>query len=152
MEALLLSVTVGTLGVLAIAVGLTTARRFGAATAALLTGGLLYGIAFAGVAETRAAFRHRAFVDAAAALAPRVRPLVPLVAGEGTDRRFLWPLAHRLGRVVVERLPDAPYDFVAPRGAEVPGRARLVARSGGFWLWRVRASREEGGPPGGGAR
>jgi 4-amino-4-deoxy-L-arabinose transferase-like glycosyltransferase len=140
-DARLLAGSVGALGLLAVAAASATARRFGRVTAALLAAGLLYGVAFAGIAEPRAAFRHRAFVAAAEALAPRVRPAVPLVVAEGTDRRFTWPLARRLGRLVVESPPEPPYDFVASRGTEPPGRARQVAESGGFALWRVRAAR-----------
>jgi hypothetical protein len=151
--AALLAVLVAVLGLLAVAVGCATARRFGTVTAALLTGGLLYGVAFAGITEPAAAFRHRSFVAAAESLAPHVRPQYPVVVAEGTDRRFAWPFARRLGRLVVERPPDPPYDFVCPRGTDVPGRARLVAESGGFVLWRVvRASPREEGPPGGGGR
>jgi 4-amino-4-deoxy-L-arabinose transferase-like glycosyltransferase len=139
-------------GVLAVAAGFATARRFGVATAALLTGGLLFGAAFAGITEPAAAFRHRSFVDAAEALAPHVRPQYPVVVAEGTDRRFTWPLASALGRDLVERPPAPPYDFVCARGAEVPGRGRVVAESGGFLLWRVRAFPAAGEPPGDGAR
>jgi 4-amino-4-deoxy-L-arabinose transferase-like glycosyltransferase len=152
-DALLLAGSVAVVGVLAVAAGLATAQRFGVATAALLTGGLLYGVAFAGITEPAAAFRHRALVAAAESIAPHVRAHLPLVAAEGTDRRFLWPLAQRLKRLVVERPPEPPYDFVGVRGADVPGRARLVAESGGFVLWRVvRASPREEGPPGGDGR
>ena len=151
-DRLLLVVAVTALGLLAVAAGREVARRFGAATAALLAGGLLYGLAFAGVAEPAAARRVQAFVDAAEALAPKVRAQVPLVAAEGTDRRFTWPLAHRLDRIPVERPPEPPYDLVGPVGTEAPGRSRLVAESGGFALWRVRAARPEGAPPGDGGR
>jgi hypothetical protein len=128
------------------------ARRFGAATAALLAGGLLYGLAYSGIAEPHAAHRHQAFVAAAEALAPRVRPQVPVVVPEGTDRRFTWPLAHRLGRLVVERPPEPPYDLVGPAETAVPARSRRVAESGGYALWRVRAARAEEAPPGDGGR
>ena len=77
---------------------------------------------------------------------------MPLVAAEGTDRRFTWPLARRLDRIPVERPPEPPYDLVGPVGTEVPARARLVAESGGFALWRLRAARPEGAPPGDGGR
>ncbi len=147
-DALLLAGSVAVVGALAVAVGHATARRFGIATAALLTGGLLYGVAFAGVTEPAAAFRHQSFVVAAESIAPYVRPQYPVVAAEGTDRRFTWPLAHRLKRVVVERPPEPPYDFVCPRGADVPGRGRLVAESGDFVLWRIRTSPQAGEPPG----
>lgn len=151
-ESATLAGAVAALGLLSILIGATVARRFGGATAALLTAGLLYGVAFAGVTEPRAAHRHRAFVAAAEALAPRVRAQVPLVVAEGTDRRFTWPLARRLDRLVVERPPEPPYDFVCPVGEAPPGRGRLVAASGGFTLWRVRASPPGEEPPGGGGR
>jgi 4-amino-4-deoxy-L-arabinose transferase-like glycosyltransferase len=147
-RAALLAGTLVGLGLLVAAAGREVARRFGAATAALLTGGLLYGLAYAGVAEALTAHRHEALVAAAEALAPRVRPQVPLVVPEGTDRRFTWPLAHRLDRLVVERPPAPPYDLVGPAGTAVPERSRLVAESGGFAVWRVRAARTEAGPPG----
>ncbi len=147
-DRLVLTAVVTALGLLAVAAGREVARRFGVVTAALLAAGLLYGLAFAGVAEPSAARRHQASVDAAEALAPKVRPQVPLVVAEGTDRRFTWPLAHRLDRIPVERPPEPPYDLVGPVGTEVPARARLVAESGGFALWRLRAARPEAAPPG----
>jgi 4-amino-4-deoxy-L-arabinose transferase-like glycosyltransferase len=140
-------------GLLAVATGLATARRFGMATATLLTGGLLYGVAFAGITEPAAAFRLESLVAAAESLAPHVRPQYPVVVAEGTDRRFTWPLARRLKRLVVERPPEPPYDFVCARDVDVPGRARLVAQSGGFLLWRVVRTPPRGeAPPGGGGR
>jgi hypothetical protein len=145
--ALLTAALVG-LGILVIGAAREVARRFGAATAALLASGLLYGLAFAGIAETRAAHRHEALVTAAEALAPRVRSQVPVVVPEGTDRRFTWPLAHRLDRLVVERPPDPPYDLVGPADTPVPARSRLVAASGGYALWRVRAARPGEARPG----
>jgi 4-amino-4-deoxy-L-arabinose transferase-like glycosyltransferase len=149
----LLAGTLAIAGVLAVAAGGAVARRFGAATAALLTGGLLYGASFAGITERAAAFRHESLVAAAESLAPHVRAQYPVVVAEGTDRRFTWPLARRLKRLVVERPPDPPYDFVCARETDVPGRARLVAESGGFVLWRVvRTAPREEAPPGGAAR
>jgi 4-amino-4-deoxy-L-arabinose transferase-like glycosyltransferase len=147
-----LAVTVATLGLVAIAAGREVARRFGAATAALLVGGLLYGLVYAGIVDARAAQGNRAFVVAASALAPRVRPDVPLVVAEGTDRKLTWPLTNRLGRLAVERPPEPPYDLVGPSGMEVPERSRLVAEHGGFALWRVKAARAGAAPPGDGGR
>lgn len=151
-RAALLAGAVGGLGLLVLAAAHQVARRFGAATAAFLAGGLLYGLAYAGITETRAAHRHGAFVAAAGALAPRVRAQVPVVVPVGTDRRFTWPLAHRLGRLVVERPPEPPYDLVGPAETAVPARSRRVAVSGGYALWRVRAARAEEAPPGDGGR
>jgi 4-amino-4-deoxy-L-arabinose transferase-like glycosyltransferase len=147
-RALLLTGALVGLGLGVVAAAREVARRFGAATAALLAGGLLYGLAYAGIAETRATHRHEAFVAAAEALAPRVRPQVPVVVPEGTDRRFTWPLAHRLGRLVVERPPEPPYDLVGSAETAVPARSRRVAESGGYVLWRVRAARAGEAPPG----
>jgi 4-amino-4-deoxy-L-arabinose transferase-like glycosyltransferase len=148
----LLAVTVASLGLIAIAAGREVARRFGAATAGLLVGGLLYGLAYAGIVDARAAHRNRDFVAAASALAPHVRPEVPLVVAAGTDRKLTWPLVHRLGRLAVERLPAPPYDLVGPAGTEVGGRSSLVAERGGFALWRVRTVRAGATPPDGGGR
>jgi 4-amino-4-deoxy-L-arabinose transferase-like glycosyltransferase len=53
-DALLHAGSEAVVGALAVAVGNATARRFGIATAALLTGGLLYGVAFAGITEPAA--------------------------------------------------------------------------------------------------
>jgi 4-amino-4-deoxy-L-arabinose transferase-like glycosyltransferase len=151
-SALPIAAAVAVLGLAAIAAAREVARRFGARSAALLSAGLLYGLAYAGVAEVRTAERVRDFERAAEALAARVRPGVPLVVAEGTDRRLVWPLAHRLRRLVVEEPPAPPYDLVGPAGMEVKARARLVAESGGFALWRVRTSPEGAAPPGGGGR
>jgi 4-amino-4-deoxy-L-arabinose transferase-like glycosyltransferase len=140
------------LGLLVVAAAREVARRFGAATAALLAAGLLYGLVYAGIVEARAAHRRESLVAAAESLAPRVRPQVPVVVAEGTDRRFTWPLAHRLDRLLVERPSEPPYDLVGPAGTPVPARSRLVAESGGFALWRVRAARPGEAPPGDGAR
>jgi 4-amino-4-deoxy-L-arabinose transferase-like glycosyltransferase len=125
-------------GLLAVAGAREVSRRFGAFTAALLAAGLLYGVVYAGLVDSRAAVRHGAFVAAAEALAPRIRPHVPLVVAEGTDRRFTWPLVHRLGRLAVEEPPGPPYDLVGPVGMPLPANSRPVAESGGFALFRVR--------------
>jgi 4-amino-4-deoxy-L-arabinose transferase-like glycosyltransferase len=125
-------------GLLAVAGARELARRRGAAAAGLLAAGLLYGIGYAGLVDARAAARHRAFEQSAAALAPQVRPGVPLVVAERTDRRFTWPLVQRVGRLAVEDPPEPPYDLVGPLDTPLPERARPVAESGGFGLWRVR--------------
>jgi hypothetical protein len=125
-------------GLLAVAGARETARRRGAFAAALLAAGLLYGVAYAGLVDSRTAARHRSFLGAAEALARSVRPNVPLVVAEGTDRRFTWPLVHQLGRLAVEEAPGPPYDLVGPAGMPLPDNARLVAESGGFALFRVR--------------
>jgi 4-amino-4-deoxy-L-arabinose transferase-like glycosyltransferase len=125
-------------GLLAIAGCAALARRAGALAAALACAGLLYGVFYAGVPERLAAARHAAHVAAAEALAARVRPNVPLVVSEGTDRRFTWPLAHALDRVLVERAPAPPYDLVGPADTPLPERSRFMLESGGYALWRVR--------------
>lgn len=125
-------------GLLALAGARELARRRGAASAGLLAAGLLYGVSYAGLVDARAAVRHRAFEAAAAALAPQVLSDRPLVVAEGTDRRFTWPLVHRVGRLALEEPPAPPYDLVGPLDTPLPPRARPVAESGGFGLWRVR--------------
>lgn len=134
-EGPVLAATTTLLGLLAIAVGATTARRTGAVTAALLTAGLLYGLVYAGIVEARTSARYRAFETAAAELAPLVRSDAPLVVLEGTDRRFTWPLVHRLDRLAVVRRPEGPHDIVGAWGPPPPS-ATLVSESGGFALWR----------------
>jgi hypothetical protein len=124
----------------AVAMGRSVARTTGMVTATLLTAGLLYGLVYGGVIEARTAHRLRAFEAAAEELAPLARPDVPLVVQEETDRRFTWPLAHRLDRLLVEAAPDGPHDVVAAAGAG-PSDARLVAESRGFALWRVDGER-----------
>ena len=62
------------LGVLGIAAAWQTARRFGAATAALLASGLLYGLVYAGVTEARAAHRQEPLAATADALARTCAP------------------------------------------------------------------------------
>jgi hypothetical protein len=116
-------------------VGATVARRAGAATGALLVAGLLYGLVYGGVIEARTAEGHRAFESAAEKLAPLARGGVPLVVREGTDRRFTYPLVHRLGRLAVERAPEGPYDVVGV-AADAPSDVRLVSECRGFALWR----------------
>lgn len=135
-EATVLTVATTLLGLLAIGVGRALARTSGLATAALLTAGLLYGLAYGGVIEARTAERYRAFEVAAAELAPLARLDVPLVVPQGTDRRFTYPLAHRVDRLLVERRPDGPHDIVGSVGAAPPS-GHLVRESGGFALWRV---------------
>jgi hypothetical protein len=126
-------------GLLGVAGARAIARGQGALTASLLAAGLLYGVAYAGLVDARVAIRHdRVFVAPAEALAARVRPNVPLVVAAGTDRRFTWPLVHRLGRLAVEEPPGPPYDLVGPVGMPLPDHARPVAESGGFALFRVR--------------
>jgi 4-amino-4-deoxy-L-arabinose transferase-like glycosyltransferase len=107
-------------------------------TRLLLATGAVYGLVYAGVVDARAAERHRALVAAAEALAAHVRPDVPLVVAEGTDRKLTWPLAHRLDRLVVERAPEGPHDYVAESGRPPDRRARPVIEAGGYALWRVR--------------
>ena len=135
-DAAVLTVSTTLLGLLALGVGRVLARTSGVAFAVLLAAGLLYGLAYGGVAEARTAERYRAFEEAAADLAPLVRPDVPLVVQPGTDRRFTWPLAHRLDRLLVERPPEGPHDIVGAVGPGPPP-GRLVRESGGFALWRA---------------
>jgi hypothetical protein len=139
-EAAALASATTLLGLLAIATGRSLARGVGVITAFLLVAGLLYGLVYGGVIEARTAQRLRAFEAAAAELAPLARPDVPLVVQEGTDRRFTWPLAHRLDRVLEERAPGGPHDVVGAAGAG-PSDARLVAESGGFALWQIDGER-----------
>jgi hypothetical protein len=140
LEAIVLAAATTLLGLLAIGVGGTIARRTGAVTAALLTAGLLYGLVYGGVVEARTAERHRAFEAAAGDLAPLVRAEVPLVVLEGTDRRFTYPLLHRLDRLAVTRRPGGPHDIVGAVD-HPPSGATLVRESGSFALWRMEASR-----------
>jgi 4-amino-4-deoxy-L-arabinose transferase-like glycosyltransferase len=139
LEATVLSVVTTLLGLLAIGVGGTIARRTGGVTAALLTAGLLYGLVYAGIVEARTAERYRSFERSASELAPLVRAEVPLVVREGTDRRFTYPLLHRLDRLAVVRPPVGSQDVVGKVG-RAPTGARLVRESGGFALWRVEGS------------
>ena len=118
-----------------IAAAWETARRFGAATAALLASGLLYGLVYAGVTEARAAHRQEPLAATADALAPYLRPEVPVVVKKGIDRRLTRLLAACLNRLVVERAPLPPYDLVAPSAAPVPN-ARFMFESGGYAVWR----------------
>jgi hypothetical protein len=141
-EVAVLAVLTTLLGLLAITVGGAVARRAGGGTAALLTAGLLYGLVYGGVVEARTAARYRAFETAAAELAARVRDDVPLVVLEGTDRRFTYPLVHRLDRLAVTRRPDGPHDIVGAL-ASAPPEAWLVRESGGFALWRVEGAELE---------
>ena len=132
----LTSVLVG-LGLLAIAAAWPIARSFGAATAAILVAGVLYGLVSARVIDPRAARRHEALAETAEVLAPYLRPELPVVVRRGVDRELAWLLVHRLDRLIVERPPAPPYDLVAPAAAIIPN-ARLMQASGGFAVWRVR--------------
>ena len=125
------------LGLLAIAAAWPIARGFGAATAALLVAGVLYGLVTVRVMDERAARRHESLAQTAELLAPYLRPEMPVVVRKGIDRELAWLLAHRLDRRIVERPPAPPYDLVAPAAAIIPN-ARFMLESGGFAVWRVR--------------
>ena len=132
-----LTAALASLGLVGIAAAWQTARRFGVASAALVAAGLLYGLVYAGGTEARAAHQQEALAATAEALAPYLRPEVPVVVRKGIDRRLTWLLVHRLDRLVVERGPVPPYDLVAPASVLVPN-ARFMFESGGYAVWRVR--------------
>jgi 4-amino-4-deoxy-L-arabinose transferase-like glycosyltransferase len=124
-------------GLLAIAAAWPIARGFGVATASLLVAGMLYGLTTARVPDPRAARRREALAVTAEALAPYLRPEMPVVVRKGVDRELTWRLVHRLDRLVVERAPAPPYDLVTRAGTPVPN-ARFMFESGDFAVWRVR--------------
>jgi 4-amino-4-deoxy-L-arabinose transferase-like glycosyltransferase len=124
-------------GLLAIAGAAGVARAFGAATASLLVAGVLYGLFTARAVDPHAAARHDSFVATSDALAPYLRPEMPVVVRKGIDRELTWLLAHKLARPIVDRVPAPPYDLVARSSANIPN-ARFMFESGGYSVWRVR--------------
>ena len=124
-------------GLLAIAGAAGVARAFGTATASLLVAGVLYGLFTARAVDPHAAARHDSFVATSDALAPYLRPEMPVVVRKGIDRELTWLLAHTLGRPIVDRMPAPPYDMVARSSAHIPN-ARFMFEAGGYSVWRVR--------------
>jgi len=132
-----LAAVVVAFGLLAIAGAAAVARAFGTGTASLLVAGVLYGLFTARSVDPHAAARHDSFVATADALAPYLRPEMPVVVRKGIDRELTWLLAHTLARPVVDRAPAPPYDLVARSSATMPN-ARFMFESGGYAVWRVR--------------
>jgi 4-amino-4-deoxy-L-arabinose transferase-like glycosyltransferase len=130
-------------GLIAIAAATGIARAFGTATAALLVAGVLYGLFTVRDVDAYAVKRHTAFVATAQALAPHLRPELPVVVRRGIDRELTWLLAHQLERPLLARAPAPPYDLVTRGSATVPN-ARFMLESGGYSVWRVRVPHYEG--------
>jgi 4-amino-4-deoxy-L-arabinose transferase-like glycosyltransferase len=130
-------------GLVAVAGATGIARSFGAATAAILVAGVLYGLFTLRAVDAYAVKRNAAFVATAGALAPYLRPELPVVVRRGIDRELTWLLAHELQRPLVVRAPAPPYDLVARGSATVPN-ARFMFESGGYSVWRVRVPHYEG--------
>jgi 4-amino-4-deoxy-L-arabinose transferase-like glycosyltransferase len=129
-------------GLLAIAAAAGIARAFGAATACLLLAGAGYGLFTARGVDPHAAERHDSFAATADALAPYLRPELPVVVRKGIDRELTWLLSHKLGRPIVDRTPAPPYDLVARSSAKI-ANARFMFESGGYSVWRVRVPHYE---------
>jgi hypothetical protein len=136
------AVMLAAIGLLAIAAAWAVARAFGGAAAGLLAAGLLYGLASSSSSASPRAREQDQLRRTADALAPYLRPELPVVVRRSVDRRLAWLLVQRLDRVVLERRPMPPYDLVAPADA-LPLNAKLMAQAGGYSVWRVRLA----GPP-----
>ena len=115
-------------------------RRLAGRIPVLLLLGLIYGVAFVGIADPRRAAKDMRLVDTARELATRITAPRPVVCdcGHGRSHQLAFALSRHLGRPVQRRPPaEDGYYWVAPGGAQAPPGSTLLGISWQFSIWEV---------------